>query len=183
MATIQDLLSGTYNLANQSTQSQISKQYGANANLQNPTDQVVGSLDSILASNSDYIQNARQRGMEVAATRGGINSSIAAGASERSALEAAAGLQAQAQQVQLARENQAFAEYMQDKGFNQQSQRQLALMPIQSSYDMLATLQQYAMSDPVTFSPEVISGYSNFFTNNTKNTISSLLSQTTGSKA
>lgn len=53
------------------------------------TSQVMGSLESVIGSNSPYIQNARRRGLETAATRGGINSSIAAGSSERAAIEAA----------------------------------------------------------------------------------------------
>ncbi|MEM4546779.1 MAG: hypothetical protein QW328_08485, partial [Nitrososphaerota archaeon] len=40
-------------------------------------------------ANNPYIQNARQRGVEYAARRGGVNTSIAAGASERAAIEAA----------------------------------------------------------------------------------------------
>lgn len=47
-------------------------------------------LNEMTAGDSAYMQNARQRGLETAARRGMLNSSIAAGASQRSALEAAA---------------------------------------------------------------------------------------------
>lgn len=47
-------------------------------------------LNQLINSNSDYMRNARQRGLEAAASRGLLNSSIASGASMRSALEAAA---------------------------------------------------------------------------------------------
>lgn len=49
---------------------------------------VSGQLNALLASGSTYIQNARLRGTETANTRGLINSSMAAGAAERSAIEA-----------------------------------------------------------------------------------------------
>lgn len=47
-------------------------------------------LTGLLASNSSYIRNARLRGTEFAASRQLGNSSIAAGASERAAIEAGA---------------------------------------------------------------------------------------------
>jgi hypothetical protein len=46
-------------------------------------------LNTMLDGNGKYIQNARQRGLETAARRGLMNSSIAAGSSERAAIEAA----------------------------------------------------------------------------------------------
>jgi hypothetical protein len=46
-------------------------------------------LNDMLSGNSKYIQNARQRGIESAARRGLMNSSIAAGNAERAAIESA----------------------------------------------------------------------------------------------
>lgn len=70
-------------------------------------------MNDITNSNSPYMQNARRRGLEAAAKRGMLNSSIAAGASERSALEAAmpmalqqAGAYGQAQSENLGYLNQ-----------------------------------------------------------------------------
>jgi len=53
------------------------------------------NLNNILAQGGDYIQNAQSRGQEVAAGRGLLNSSIASGAAERAAIEAAAPIAAQ----------------------------------------------------------------------------------------
>lgn len=46
-------------------------------------------LNQMLDSNDPYMQNARKRGLETAARRGMLNSSIAAGNSQRAAIEAA----------------------------------------------------------------------------------------------
>ena len=50
---------------------------------------VAGQLNTLLNSDSRYIQSARDKGMETANSRGLINSSIAAGTSERAAIDAA----------------------------------------------------------------------------------------------
>lgn len=47
-------------------------------------------LNNMLASNSTFMREAQRRGMEAAGTRGGLNSSIAAGLSTREAIRAAA---------------------------------------------------------------------------------------------
>lgn len=118
-----------------------------------------GSLDHFMDPNSALIQQARQRGMEVAATRGGINSSIAAGASERAALDsavplaqAAAGMQAGVDQVKL-------QDWASQQGFN----RELYSMPFTSSMGMLQRVTDMSLQDPELYSPSVISGYTNFF--------------------
>lgn len=49
-------------------------------------------ISAILAASNPYITNARQRGVEQAASRGMLNSAAAAGAAERSAIEAASPL-------------------------------------------------------------------------------------------
>lgn len=121
------------------------------------------SLEYFMDPNSAYIQNARQRGMETAAVRGGVNSSIAAGASERAALDAAlpltqastgmqAGLQAGREQVRL-------AEWAATNSFN----RELFAQPFTSSMDMLKRFTDASLQDPELYSPSVISGYTNFF--------------------
>lgn len=56
----------------------------------NRNDETVrGQLNSLLQSDSPFIANARQRAAETANARGLLNSSIAAGAGERAAIEAA----------------------------------------------------------------------------------------------
>ena len=136
------------------------KTYGQN--LQNPNDIVKGTLESFLDPNSSYIQNARQRGMEVAATRGGVNSSIAAGASERAAIDAAAPLATQSLEIQGARENLNAQNWMNQQDFS----RALTGQQFGNTSSMLNFLMQAGIDDPELFTPEVISGYSNFFENN-----------------
>ena len=50
---------------------------------------VSGQLNSLLSSDSRYIQSARNSGLETANSRGLINSSLAAGTSEKAAIDAA----------------------------------------------------------------------------------------------
>lgn len=49
---------------------------------------VSNQMNGLLAQNSPYIQDARRQGYEYANSRGGLNSSIAAGAAQRSAIQA-----------------------------------------------------------------------------------------------
>lgn len=123
---------------------------------------VSDSLQSFLDPNSAYIQNARQRGMETAAQRGGINSSIAAGASERAALEAAVPLAQSAVSAQLGQEQAQLQNWLDTQGFN----RTMSALPYQSSMDMLSRITEYSLADPQLYTPSVISGYSNFFNQN-----------------
>lgn len=123
-------------------------------------------LEAFLNPNSDYIRNARQRGIEYANTRGGINSSIAAGAAERSALEAAAPLAEQAIAIDQNRENALTAQWMANQNFARDLQGQLTMMPLNSSFNMLETLNQYALTDPELYTPAVMSGFTNFFNKN-----------------
>ena len=130
----------------------------------NGAQQVMGNLEQIVGSGSSYIQNARRRGMETAATRGGINSSIAAGASERAALESAMPLVQQANQI-----NQTGVDAQYDNWLAQQNfGRALYGQKFSSSLDMLNYLQQAAVNDPELYTPEVTSGFSNFFQKNTQ---------------
>lgn len=129
------------------------------------TQQVQSSLASFLDSNSPYMENARRRGLETAAARGGINSSIAAGASQRAALEAAVPLAQQAvaidqSAIQAEREN-----WLSQQNFG----RALFGQTFSNSMNMLSAIQQYSMEDPELYTPEVVSGYSNFFQQNMNN--------------
>lgn len=129
-----------------------------------------GSLEYFLNPNSQYLQNARQRGMEVAATRGGINSSIAAGASERAAIEAVAPLAQQAAGFDLTREmatrNAELENWLAGQNFNRQLTQEISMLPLASSFNMLNAVQNFALQDPALYTPEVVSGYTNFFNRN-----------------
>ena len=126
------------------------------------TEQALASLDSVMNSNSPYIQNARRRGLETAAARGGINSSIAAGASERAALEAGMPLVQQGLQIDAAQQNAQYDNWLSQQNFG----RALVGQAFNNSSSMLGTIQEYALADPELYTPDVVSGYTNFFQNN-----------------
>lgn len=142
------------------------------AKAQDPNSMVQSSLEAMLNPNSSYIQNARQRGVEYAAERGGLNSSIAAGASERAAIEAATPLVNSALDIQKSRDAVESQNWLDTQGFNRQFQGQIAMMPIVNSYSMLQSVEQFALQDPELYTPDVISGYSNFFNNSMKDVMS-----------
>lgn len=145
-----------------------------------PDTMVQNSLESMLNPNSSYIQNARQRGVEYAGQRGGLNSSIAAGASERSALEAAAPLVSQSLDIQKQRDQLEGTDWLQGQQFNRELQGQMTLMPVTNAFNMLNGLQQAAMSDPELFTPDVVSGYSNYFSQNMQDIMGQYFGTMTG---
>lgn len=73
-----------------------------------PYDVVTQNMNRLLSGDSAYIQNARLRGSEAAAARGLRNSSIAAGASERAAIEGAQPILNEIQGLQRQREQLGF---------------------------------------------------------------------------
>lgn len=148
------------------------------ANAPDPNSIVQNSLEAMLNPNSQYIQNARQRGVEYAASRGGLNSSIAAGASERAAIEAAMPLVNSALDIQKTRDILAGQDWLDTQAFNRDFQGQLTMLPIVNSFNMLSTVQQFAMQDPALYTPDVISGYSNFFQSNMKDIMNQYFGET-----
>jgi hypothetical protein len=143
-----------------------------------PNELVANQLNSLLSSNSAYMQNARQRGLEVANARGNLNSSIAAGASQRAALEAALPIaQSDAQayreanaanfdslaQLRQMRTAAQLEDWLNDSTYTREYNGRLAMMPIQSSMDMMAFIAQRAAEDPAVWTPDVMSGWMNFF--------------------
>lgn len=133
---------------------------------------VQSSLESMLNPNSQYIQNARQRGVEYAQSRGGLNSSIAAGASERSAIESAMPLVQSSLGIQQSREQVLAQNWINEQGFNRELQGAITMMPVQNAFNMLNLVQEYAINDPELYTPDVISGYSNFFNQNMNDILS-----------
>jgi hypothetical protein len=144
------------------------------------------ALDSFI--NGEYAQNARRRGSEFANTRGLGNSSIAAGASERAALEAVQPLVGQAMGLQNQREQNAFtgdqaerdrqlrsklqsdATFQQDwlsgRSFTREFNSALAMAPINSAMDFQKQIQTYALENPEVYTQNTISGMTAFFTQN-----------------
>lgn len=143
-----------------------------------PNELVENRMNGLLSGNSPYIRNARQRGVEYAAGRGNINSSIAAGASQRAALEAAlpiAESDANAyrdasrgnfeslSQLRQMRTAADLDNWLSSESFTRDFNGRLAMLPIQSSADMLTYITQRALEDPAVYTPDVISGFNNFF--------------------
>lgn len=126
------------------------------------TQQALSSLEQVVGSGSPYIQNARQRGMELAATRGGINSSIAAGAAERSALEAAAPIVQAGLNIDQAQQNVQYENWLNQQNFN----RSLQGAAFDANLRNTDMISQFALQDPELYSPDVVSGYTNFFSQN-----------------
>lgn len=182
---------------------------GTRDDLLNPvsgTTQVSRSLQEFLNPNSDYMRNAAQRGVEMAATRGGVNSSIAAGSAQRAALESVQPFVQQAVDVDQQKYQLMAQDYLAQQGYQAQSlladknnALQAALAQYQgglqmslaqqqantenwlsqqnfgralfgqtfsNSMGMLNMVQQYGLEDPELYTPEVLSGYTNFFQQN-----------------
>lgn len=146
-----------------------------------PNELVENRLAGLLSGNSRYIQNARQRGAEYAGARGNINSSLAAGASERAAIEAGlpiaesdAGVYRDANQGNFESLNQLrqmrtaadLDNWLSSESFNRDYNGRLAMIPVQSAADFMGYLSQRALEDPAVWTPDVVSGWSNFFTGN-----------------
>lgn len=167
--------------ANLNPLSSVPPPAGTNENMslsQYGPQQVVGDLVSSFTNPSNpYIANARQRGIEQAAGRGLMNSSIAGANAERSAIEAAQPLVSEAVGLLNAREQRALSkdtvqqqavlqDWLNSNSYNREFNGNLSLLPIKNTFDMLNTLMQYGAENPQVWTPDVISGTSNFFQRN-----------------
>lgn len=141
-------------------------------------------MNELLNENSGYIQSARRSGIEQAANRGLINSSIAAGNSQRAAIDAAQPILNQITNLHNQREQLAFtgeqnqmdrdqqitmarvADWAANNQFNREYNGQLSLLPIKNITDLNAQLTQAAIDNPEIFPPEVVSGLGEFFGTN-----------------
>ena len=150
-----------------------------------PAQVVSDTLNQIVDPNSAYMRNARARGLEQAAARGNrAGSSIAAGASQRAALEAAQPLLSAAMSLHGQREQNAFTgeqnqlernrdytqaqlqDWVNSQSFSRDFYGALTMMPINSAYQLNSLIQTYALENPEVYTADVISGMSNFFTQN-----------------
>lgn len=215
----------------------------AQPNVPGATQTVMGSLGQILSEDNPYIQNARRRGLEMAGSRGLLNSSIASGASQRAAIEsslpilgeamglnrqregqdfervqqafqAAAQMTGQDRQNAFAnaqnmlnqtldlnrqRENLAFQaqesqlqrtqqvnnqllesqlragdriedaqlqDWLASNAFTRQFNAQLQMIPINNAQELVSNISQMALMDPELYTPEVVSGMTEFLNRN-----------------
>lgn len=155
--------------------------------------QVISDItNQLLDPSGQYIQNARLRGIEQAASRGLRNSSISAGQSQRAAMEAVQPLVNEASSIFNRREQNAFdaeqtirqqiftslenqrdrdqqitmgqvQNWLNDQTFQREFNAQLSLLPITSAANLSQMLVQYAMDKPEVWTPDVVDGVSNFF--------------------
>lgn len=149
----------------------IVPQVGANSSygqgtLPSSTGLVQGNLQAFLNPNSALMQDATRRGMETAATRGGVNSSIAAGAARRASLDTAQQLASQATQIDMTRENVLAQDWAETNQFNRAMLGQFSNTAFTNSLNMLNAVQGMALQDPELYTPEVVSGLSDFFSRN-----------------
>lgn len=237
----------------------------AQAQLPSAADTTMGNLDQLLSREGSYIANARRRGLEGANARGLLNSSLAQGAAQRSATEAAQPILSEIMGLNNQREAQNFAaaqnainsavgltqqerdaaiqrardqfnsavgltesregraftgqqnqldriqgvnnallagqldqrrallgsqlgreeaildtrlrqtlqndaakqqDWLASNAFSREFNGALSMMPITSAFDLNSRIQQFAMENPEIYTPEVISGMSNFFNRN-----------------
>lgn len=143
--------------------------------LQPSTGLVQSNLEAFLNPNSALMNQARRSGLETAAVRGGINSSIAAGASQRASLDTAANLATQATNIDQTREAVAANDWTSSQNFNRAMLGQFQQSAFTNSLNMLNTVQQYALEDPELYTPEVMAGYSDFFSRNTQDILARYL--------
>lgn len=156
-----------------------------------PVNVVQDTLNQIIDPNGAYMRNAARRGIEQAAARGiSAGSSIAAGASQRAALESAMPLVNEALGLQRQREGYAFQgeqaqldrnhdytraqiqDWMNSNQFRREFYGALSMMPINSAMNLQSMLQQYALENPEVYTPSMINGMSNFFAQNFSQVIS-----------
>lgn len=144
--------------------------------------QVINDLVTGFTSpNNPYIAAARQRGIEAAGGRGLLNSTLAGSQAERAGIEAAQPLVSEAVGLLNAREQRAaqrdltrdniqqqavLSDWLDSNKFNREFNANLSLLPIKNTFDMFNTIMQNAAANPKIWTPDVVSGTSNFFQRN-----------------
>lgn len=139
------------------------------ADMDNAYNMVTGVQNKLLASDSPYMQAARQSGLEYASKRGLLNSSIAGGASQRAAIEASNPIVNNVLSTYGQERGAQLSDWMSAEALKRDFSTTLAALPIKTSFDMLTGLAQAATNAPDVFTPEYINSMSNFFTANMQN--------------
>ena len=143
----------------------------------NPQELTSVNLQQLLQSNSPYIRAAERAGQRQAASRGLLNSSMAAGAARRSAIEAGMPIaESDAQAYRgaasttrdflyrdaLANNDTARQDWLASSAYTRDFNGRLAMMPLASSFDFFNAAMQKALEDPSVYPPEVINSLSQF---------------------
>ena len=115
----------------------------AQAQRASASETAMGAMNDLLSNEGSYITNARRRGLEAANSRGLLNSSMAAGISQRSALDAAQPIFSEIMGLNNQREAQDFNAMMQSRNQtfdltsnreNKQFQRDMAGMQMAGQF-------------------------------------------------
>lgn len=141
-------------------------------------------LSQLIGADSPLMRNARTLGIEHAAARGLQNSSIAAGNAQRAALDAALPLAQQAVDMFNQRENRQWTSsenrldrqqqltmaevqnWLNNESFMRDFNAQLALAPVANTFQLLQMIMKQAVDQPDVYTPDVVSGFSEFFNTN-----------------
>lgn len=137
-------------------------------------------------ANGQYANNARRRGLEMANQRGLLNSSIAAGASQRAALESIQPFVSEGMSLLNNRESRAQTaleaerdrqfrrllqtdqatqqDWLNSNQFNREFNANLSMIPIASSTEFMQYLFQLGAENPEVYTPNIMAGMQNFFT-------------------
>ena len=123
-------------------------------NMQGAIDNMMQVQGQVLNSDNPYIENARRMGLEHASNRGLLNSSIAAGASQRAAIEA----------------SQPIAQSIYSRGNAKTDYYDMVkLLPLQKALNLVDDFASRAADNPDVYTPGYISGMTNFFMSNMQN--------------
>jgi hypothetical protein len=131
-------------------------------NWQQSADDMMKTQALVLNSDNPYIQNARQMGLEHASNRGLLNSSIAAGNSQRAAIEASQPIVNKIYD----RANSVSDFYMTAK-----------LLPLQAALNFTDNFAMMAAQEPDVYTPSYINGMTNFFMSNMQNVMSNFFGE------
>lgn len=108
----------------------------------------------------------------------GVNNALLQGTLQERIAQIQAQIQSNAAQQDfefrrtLQSDSAAQQDWLRSNAFADQFNANISMIPINNSMDMLQQLTQYALSDPETFTPEVMSGFTTFFNNNMLNLLS-----------
>ena len=132
------------------------------------TSDAIATMDAAqkyaLDPNSAFMKNARQEGLEFSASRGLLNSSIAAGNSQRAAIQAS---QPIAQAI------------FNDSNNSRDFYRAAKLLPLQASLTMATNFADLAAQQPDIYTPGYINGMTNFFVSNMQNVMANFFGDST----
>jgi hypothetical protein len=134
-------------------------------------DAVLGIQGRILDQNGQYMQNARQSGLELASRRGLMNSGLAAANSQKAAIEASGDLTRSAVGLYGRERDAQLNDWLSSEGAKRDAKYTLAALPIRSAYNMMEGLMAGAAENPEVYTPAYMNSMNNFFMTNMHNVL------------